>query len=107
MSPKSTILIRTGIIVSWDNPNFYLKFFTNEGIEIKDADMEHDYKKEINLKLTNNSTTECFIINRGDIIAKYSFFKKIRIQTTTILAFSNVENFNDNSRIFGFKSSIV
>lgn len=74
--PHSRMLIPTGISVSWDDPNYYLRVAPRSGLSVKNnidigaGVIDFDYRGEIFVCFINNHNHDPYNIKTGDRIAQ-------------------------------------
>lgn len=74
--PRSRMLIPTGISVSWDDPNYYLRVAPRSGLSVKNSIdigagvIDFDYRGEIFVCFINNHSHDSYNIKVGDRIAQ-------------------------------------
>lgn len=74
--PRSRMLIPTGISVSWDNPDYYLRVAPRSGLSVKNnidigaGVIDFDYRGEIFVCFINNHNHDAYNIKAGDRIAQ-------------------------------------
>lgn len=74
--PKSRILVPTGISLSWDDPNYYLRVAPRSGLSVKNnidvgaGVIDFDYRGEIFVCFINNHNDKEYTISTGDKIAQ-------------------------------------
>lgn len=74
--PRSRMLIPTGISVSWDDPDYYLRVAPRSGLSVKNSIdigagvIDFDYRGEIFVCFINNHSHESYNIKTGDRIAQ-------------------------------------
>jgi dUTP pyrophosphatase len=74
--PRNRMLIPTGISVSWDDPNFYLRVAPRSGLSVKNSIdigagvIDFDYRGEIYVCFINNHSHDAYNIKMGDRIAQ-------------------------------------
>lgn len=74
--PRSRMLIPTGISVSWDDPDYYLRVAPRSGLSVKNnidigaGVIDFDYRGEIFVCFINNHNHDAYNIKAGDRIAQ-------------------------------------
>lgn len=74
--PRSRMLVPTGISVSWDDPNYYLRVAPRSGLSVKNnidigaGVIDFDYRGEIFVCFINNHSHDAYNIKTGDRIAQ-------------------------------------
>jgi dUTP pyrophosphatase len=74
--PRSRMLIPTGISVSWDDPDYYLRVAPRSGLSVKNSIdigagvIDFDYRGEIFVCVINNHNHDAYNIKAGDRIAQ-------------------------------------
>lgn len=91
--PNSNLLIKTGVVIAWDNPNYYMQLLSRSGLVFKNnivveaGVIDFDYRKEIGVILQNNKD-EPFIVNKGDRIAQYTYLKIANVTSKLVSEFT-------------------
>ena len=74
--PQSRTLVSTGISISWDNYNYYMRIAPRSGLSVKyNIDIgagvvDYDYRGEIFVCFINNDCNKSYTIQKGDRIAQ-------------------------------------
>lgn len=104
--PGENKLIKTGVALGWDNPNYYVQLLSRSGLAYKNnvvvqaGVIDRDYQKEIGVLLQNNSKVP-FKVEKGDRIAQYTYLKIATVNSMTVTEFTPLES----SRGGGFGST--
>ena len=106
IEPNSNCLIKTGIALYWDNPNYYIQILSRSGlcfknnVNVQAGVIDRDYRKEIGVLLQNNSKN-IFVVKKGDRIAQFTYLKIATVNSLVVNEFS----FFDSGRNGGFGST--
>lgn len=79
--PGSRQLIKTGVAIAWNDPDYYMQLLPRSSIaykswtDVKAGVIDYDYRKEIGVILHNNHPTNHFVAKAGDRIAQYAYVK--------------------------------
>lgn len=92
--PHSNLLIKTGIAIAWDNPDYYIQLWTRSGLAYKNkiitmaGVIDYGYRKDIGVVLYNGSD-EPFHVKPGDRIAQYNYNRiSINLETSVVDEFT-------------------
>ena len=97
--PRCRMLVPTGISVSWDNPDYYLRVAPRSGLSVKNSIdigagvIDFDYRGEIFVCFINNHSTDAYNIKVGDRIAQL-----IPTRTERFTAISEVREHSKTER---------
>jgi dUTP pyrophosphatase len=97
--PKSRTLVPTGISISWDDPNYYLRVAPRSGLSVKNnidigaGVIDFDYRGEIFVCFINNHNDKEYTIHVGDKIAQL-----IPTRTEKFASISEVEHHSQTTR---------
>lgn len=104
---KSNKLIRTGIAIAWDNPDYYMQIWSRSGLAYKlnlvvqAGVIDYDYRREIGVLLQNNSDNR-ILVAKGERIAQYNYLKIVRPVTEEVTEFTFPL---ESNRVGGFGST--
>ena len=83
--PKNRKLIPTGLYISWDDPNYYMRIAPRSGLSVKNCIdvgagvIDYDYRGELKILLINNSNDKEFIVSKNMKIAQMIPTKMVRL----------------------------
>jgi dUTP pyrophosphatase len=83
--PKNRKLIPTGLYISWDDPNYYMRIAPRSGLSVKNCIdvgagvIDYDYRGELKILLINNSNDKEFIVSKNMKIAQMIPTRMIRL----------------------------
>ena len=83
--PKNRKLIPTGLYISWDDPNYYMRIAPRSGLSVKNCIdvgagvIDYDYRGELKILLINNSNDKEFIVSKNMKIAQMIPTKMTRL----------------------------
>lgn len=104
--PHSNLLIRTGIALAWDNPQYYVQLMSRSGLAYKHnvvvqaGVIDYSYRQDIGVLLQNNSDKP-FVVKKGDRIAQYTYVKiEIEIDEEIVDNFT-IPTYSDRNGGFG------
>jgi dUTP pyrophosphatase len=94
-------IIMTNLAIAWDNPYYYMQFFSRSGLVHKHhvsccaGVIDFDYRKNLGVILENHSDVD-FIVKAGDRIAQYIYLKiPIISSSTEVTDFEDLETDRD------------
>ena len=83
--PKNRKLIPTGLYISWDDANYYMRIAPRSGLSVKNCIdvgagvIDYDYRGELKILLINNSNDKEFIVSKNMKIAQMIPTRMIRL----------------------------
>ena len=85
IQPKNRKLISTGLYISWEDPNYYMRIAPRSGLSVKNCIdvgagvIDFDYRGELKILLINNSNEKEFIVSKNMKIAQMIPTKMTRL----------------------------
>ena len=82
---KNRKLISTGLYISWEDPNYYMRIAPRSGLSVKNCIdvgagvIDFDYRGELKILLINNSNEKEFIVSKNMKIAQMIPTKMTRL----------------------------
>lgn len=82
---KNRKLIPTGLYISWDDPNYYMRIAPRSGLSVKNCIdvgagvIDYDYRGELKILLINNSNDKEFIVSKNMKIAQMIPTRMVRL----------------------------
>ena len=76
IEPHTRKIIPTGLSISYDDPNYYMRIAPRSGLSVKNSIdvgagvIDYDYRGEIKIVLINNHKSDVFPVNKHMIIAQ-------------------------------------
>lgn len=102
------ILIKTGIALAWDSPEYYVQILSRSGMAYKNnlvaqaGVIDYSYRQDIGVLLHNN-TDKPFVVKKGDRIAQYTYVRIAPYNNTDtrIVEKFSIPKFSDREGGFG------
>lgn len=101
IEPQTRKIIPTGLSISYDDPNYYMRIAPRSGLSVKNSIdvgagvIDYDYRGEIKIVLINNHKNESFQVNRHMKIAQ--MIPTMSLSTKNVI-FEEVNELEDTHR---------